>query len=140
MGCRTGNAVRVHGLNIPLKGLQFAIAAVAAMEIDGMKTLTIAVALLLASTAAAQAETFTFTGKGTTVAQVGGPGPMGKPVGASHAKNETEVTWASGKKTTSTGECMSWSAAPGTGSRPQQPDLSAHSHGSYDDQQKRDHQ
>ncbi len=80
-----------------------------------MKTLTIAVALLLASTAIAQAETFTFTGKGTNVAQVGGPGPMGKPVGASHAKNDTEVTWASGKKTTSAGECMSWSATPGTG-------------------------
>jgi hypothetical protein len=80
-----------------------------------MKTLSLAFVLLLGSTAIAHAENFTFTSKGTSIAQVGGPGPAGKPVAAGHSKTETEITWASGSKTTSKGECMGWSAPPTSG-------------------------
>lgn len=80
-----------------------------------MKTLLLVSVAFVLSAAAASAETFTFTSKSTTVAQVGGPGPAGKPVGASHATNEAEVVWASGTKMKSKGACMSWSAPPGSG-------------------------
>jgi hypothetical protein len=80
-----------------------------------MKTLLLVSVAFVLSTAAANAETFTFTSKAVTVAQVGGPGPGGKPVGASHATNEAEVVWASGTKMKSKGDCMSWSAPPGSG-------------------------
>jgi hypothetical protein len=80
-----------------------------------MRLLLIAGAALLATTAVASAEAFTFTSKGTMTNQVGAPGPGGRPVGASFATVESETTWASGKKSTSKGNCASWSAPPGGG-------------------------
>jgi hypothetical protein len=80
-----------------------------------MRTLSLALILLLGTAGVASAENFTITGKGTNVSQIGGPGPMGKPIVAGVSKNETEVTWASGKKTTSKGDCMAWSAPPTSG-------------------------
>lgn len=80
-----------------------------------MRALLIAAAALLASTAVASAETFTFTGKSTPGQQIAGPGPGGKPMVAGTSKGETELTWASGKKTKSTNDCIAWSAAPGSG-------------------------
>jgi hypothetical protein len=76
-----------------------------------MRTILFVSAALVLSATAAHAETFTFTSKATTVAQVGGPGPLG----ASHATNEAEVVWASGTKMKSKGDCMSWSAPPTSG-------------------------
>lgn len=80
-----------------------------------MRWAMVSVVALLASTVVANAETFTFTGKNTPGQQIAGPGPMGKPVIAGTSKGETEITWASGKKTKSTNDCMAWSAPPGSG-------------------------
>ena len=80
-----------------------------------MKLILISAAALLASTAMANAEAFTFTSTGTLTNQVGAPGPMGRPVGASFANVESQTTWASGKKTTSKGTCATWTAPPGGG-------------------------
>lgn len=76
--------------------------------------LLVSVAFLISATAAS-AETFTFSGKGTNVMQVGAPGPMGKPIVGGTSKNQTDVVWASGAKTKSTGDCMVWSAPPASG-------------------------
>ena len=65
--------------------------------------------------ASAQAENFTFTGTGTQVAAVGGVGPQGRPAGGGYSKIATEITWASGKKTKSTGECIGSTAPPTSG-------------------------
>ena len=80
-----------------------------------MRLILVSVAALLASTAVASAEAFTFTSSGQTTNQVGAPGPMGRPVGSSFATIESQVTWASGKKSTSKGTCGTWSAPPGGG-------------------------
>ena len=76
--------------------------------------LLVSVALVLGTTAAS-AETFTITGKSQPVTQVAGPGPMGKPIVGASVKIETDVTWASGTKEHSTGDCIGWSAPPASG-------------------------
>lgn len=80
-----------------------------------MRVILISVAALLASTAVASAEAFTFTSTGTLTNQVGAPGPMGRPTGATFANVESKTTWASGKTTTSKGTCATWTAPPGGG-------------------------
>jgi hypothetical protein len=82
---------------------------------DKMRALLVTAALLLGATGVANAENFTVTGKNTSVARVGGPGPMGKPVGAGHGTSEAEVIWASGAKSTWKGDCMGWTAPPTSG-------------------------
>ena len=68
--------------------------------------------LLCAATASA--DTYTFTGSSQSGMQIASPGPGGKPVVGVTAKIETNVVWASGAKETSTGDCVGWSAPPGT--------------------------
>ena len=75
--------------------------------------LLLSAAIVLA--ASAQAENFTFTGTGTQVASVGGIGPQGRPTGGGYSKIATDITWASGKKTKSTGECIASTAPPTSG-------------------------
>ena len=82
---------------------------------NDMRLLLIAGAALLASTAVASAKAFTFTSTGQVTNQVGAPGPMGRPTGATFATIESQVTWASGKKSTSNGTCATWTAPPGGG-------------------------
>lgn len=78
-----------------------------------MRLLLLLTASLL-SAAAASAETYTFTGSSQTGMQIASPGPGGKPVAGVTAKIQTNVVWASGAKETSTGDCVGWSAPPGT--------------------------
>lgn len=73
------------------------------------------VAALFVTSSVASAETFTFTGSTTPGMQIAGPGPMGKPIFSGSFKGQTSVTWASGKKSTSTSDCNGWSAPPGSG-------------------------
>ena len=75
--------------------------------------LSLAAAALMCATAA-QAETFTFTGSSQSGLQVAAPGPGGKPIVGVTAKIETNIVWASGTKEKSTGDCVGWSAPPGT--------------------------
>lgn len=79
-----------------------------------MRTLLLVSAAFVLSATAAQAESFTIMGKSQLGMQIATPGPMGKPVVGSTAKIETDVTWASGTKVHSTGDCIGWSAPPGT--------------------------
>ncbi len=80
-----------------------------------MKSLLLLSAAFALSATAANAETFTITGKSQPVTQVAAPGPMGKPVSGGSVKIETDVTWASGVKEHSTGDCIGWSAPPASG-------------------------
>jgi hypothetical protein len=78
-----------------------------------MKTVLASIVVLLASTSIANAESFTFASTATTTDRVGGPVAGGKPVGASMSSGESNVTYASGKKSTSKTHCANWSAPPG---------------------------
>ena len=80
-----------------------------------MKALLLLSVAFMLGTTVAQAETFTIAGKSQSVTQVGAPGPMGKPVVAGSVKIETDITWASGSKEHSTGDCVGWSAPPASG-------------------------
>ncbi len=80
-----------------------------------MKSLILVTAALLLSATVANAETFTFTGKSTQGMSVGAPGPGGKLVVGATAKIETDLVWASGAKSHSTGNCVAWSAPLGSG-------------------------
>jgi hypothetical protein len=79
-----------------------------------MRSLLLLTAASLLCAGAANAETFTFTGSSQSGMQVAAPGPGGKPVVGVTAKIETNIVWASGAKEKSTGDCVGWSAPPGT--------------------------
>lgn len=79
-----------------------------------MRTLLLLTASFVCA-AAAQAESYTFTGTSQSGMQIVAPGPGGKPVVGVTAKIQTNVVWASGAKDTSTGDCVGWSAPPGSG-------------------------
>jgi hypothetical protein len=80
-----------------------------------MRTVLVVSAAVLMSATAAQAETFTFTGSSQSGLQVGAPGPGGKPVVGTTVRIETNLTWASGAKEKSTGDCVGWTAPPTSG-------------------------
>jgi hypothetical protein len=80
-----------------------------------MKSLALTVVLLLGSTAVANAESFTFTGKSANGMQIGGPGPMGKPIVSGTSKGSVDITYASGLKMSSANDCIAWSAPPTSG-------------------------
>jgi hypothetical protein len=46
---------------------------------------------------------------------VGAPGPGGKPVVGATSKIESDIVWASGAKTRSTGDCIGFTAPPTSG-------------------------
>lgn len=80
-----------------------------------MRVLLFLSVALIGATGAQAAETFTLTTKGSPTFRISGAGPAGRPVVAQHSTNEVEITWASGKKTKSKGDCIGWSAPPNSG-------------------------
>jgi hypothetical protein len=80
-----------------------------------MRALLLLSVAFVMGTTTVQAENFTFTTKGSVVFRIAGVGPQGRPAIATHGKNEVEIVWASGAKTKSKGDCISWTTPPNTG-------------------------
>lgn len=79
-----------------------------------MRTLFLLTTASLLFAGVASAETFTFTGSSQPGMQIAAPGPGGKPIVGVTVKIETNIVWASGTKEKSTGDCVGWTAPPGT--------------------------
>jgi len=80
-----------------------------------LKIIVAAAALLCASAIVAHADTFTISGTGQIQNQVTATGTDGKPIGALYGTSTGQQTYASGMRTPLKGQCVQWSAAPGTG-------------------------
>lgn len=79
-----------------------------------MRTLLLSILLLGASAVTANAESFTFTSTSTGSNQIVAPITGGKPVTSGSLAGTSQVTYASGKKTTNTFNCNNWSTPPGS--------------------------
>jgi hypothetical protein len=79
-----------------------------------MKIIFASLLLIGVSTVAANAETFTFTSTSHTVNVIAAPVAGGSTVGATFGTGKSATVYASGKKTSTTNECASWSTPPGS--------------------------
>jgi len=79
-----------------------------------MKTLLLATLIALGAAPAANAESFTFTSTSALQNGIVVPVQGGKPVEAAFISGTSKATYASGRATTSTFQCASWSSTPGS--------------------------